>query len=46
MCTVLGVLFDKTGVYGNDVLEQGSSTRGPRAACGPPNIFMRPPNKF
>ena len=23
-------------------VEQGSSTRGPRAACGPPASFVRP----
>ena len=27
------------GVYG---VEQGSQTRGLRAACGPPDVFMRP----
>ncbi len=27
-----------------DAREQGSQTRGPRAACGPPNAFVRPAN--
>jgi len=29
-----------------NVLYQGSQTRGPRAACGPPYVFVRPASSF
>ncbi len=28
--------------FSNDVLDQGSQTRGPRATCGLPNAFVWP----
>ncbi len=33
-----------TGYEPSHTLTQGSQTRGPQAACGPPDAFVRPAN--
>jgi hypothetical protein len=44
--TVASLLMNVSVVssYIKDTIDQGSQTRGPRAACGPPVHFMRPLN--
>ncbi len=39
-----GILSDHARVRVFHVINQGSQTRGPRAACGPTDAFVRPAN--